>query len=258
MSANREELLSLNGETMPREQLERAPSAAEVPSAALLAVVLRTGAEGCDVLELSRRILEVFGGDLARLTTFGWRELEQEIKRYNKAHPKRALVGFGHVKALELTAAFELARRGLRHAAPDWKDLVLTADTAAKAYDLFYGRIVAEKQEHFMALPVDARHHPLSDPIVVSKGTADMAPVHPREVFREAIRWSAHAVVVAHNHPDGDPEPSGDDIDLTARLVAASRQLAIPLLDHLVLGAPGRFTSIRSRNPSLFTPPASL
>lgn len=242
----------------PREQLERAPCAEDVPADALLAVLLRSGVRGCDVLELSRRLLKAFGGDIGAMVHCDWRTLQEKIAEYNRAHLECLIAGVGKVKILELAAAFELARRGLKHAAPDWQKLTLTAETATGAYALFAPLVVGDEQENFLVLPVDARHHPMCDPIRITRGTQDRTPVHPREVFREAIRWGAHAVIVAHNHPVGDPTPSEDDLQLTRRLVEVARLLAIPLLDHLILGAPGSgpcgqgFVSIRSGRQCLF------
>ena len=97
--------------------------------------------------------------------------------------------------------------------------------------------------ETFQALVLDARHR-LKARIEVSRGTLTMAPVHPREVFAPALRLAGAAVIVAHNHPSGDPEPSAEDIEVTQRLVEAGRVLGVPLLDHLVC-AGERWISIR-------------
>jgi DNA repair protein RadC len=94
-----------------------------------------------------------------------------------------------------------------------------------------------DRQESFSVLPLDAKLHPLTEPIVVFRGTMDATTVHPREVFQEAIRWGAYAIMVAHNHPSGDPTPSAQDVELTRKLVEVSRIMAIPLLDHIILGA---------------------
>lgn len=91
-------------------------------------------------------------------------------------------------------------------------------------------------QEAFAVVPLDARNRPLrKKPIVVAMGTLTSVEVHPRDVFREAVRLNAAAVIVAHNHPSGDPEPSAEDRDLTERLRQAGRLLGIPLLDHFII-----------------------
>ena len=84
-----------------------------------------------------------------------------------------------------------------------------------------------------------------------TRGTLDRSPVHVREVFKDAIKWGAHAVMVAHNHPSGDPTPSAEDVVLTRCLVDASAVVGIPLVDHLVIGN-GRFVSLRERGDVAF------
>ena len=130
--------------------------------------------------------------------------------------------------------------------------------SSAAAYRVFAGIVAAcPERESFYALPSDSDYHPLCDPIAVSSGTADRTVVHPRDVFREAIRWNAFALIAAHNHPCGDPTPSGEDLDLTKRLVDVAKMHAIPILDHLVLGSPesagGKgYVSIRNIHPEIF------
>lgn len=94
------------------------------------------------------------------------------------------------------------------------------------------------EKEHFYVLPVDAKSHPLCAPLDISQGSVSKTPVHPREVFCEAVRYRAYAIIVAHNHPTGDPEPSKEDIAITERLIETGKLLGIHVLDHLVLGSP--------------------
>lgn len=196
--------------------------------------MLKTGAAGCDVVELARRLLQAFGS-LSRLVHCDWRELGETIRKYNLEHPKCRVLGIGPTKQLELAAAFELVRRGFEIQPEDVRSRVV--DSTEVAAEIFRSAIDAtEEQENFLVLPLDAKSHPLCEPIRVTRGTLDMSPVHAREVFKDAIRWGAHAIMVAHNHPSGDPEPSRADVVLTRHLVDASTILGIPLLDHLVLG----------------------
>ena len=106
--------------------------------------------------------------------------------------------------------------------------------------------IVRYCQEVFCALLLDARHRLLRK-VTVSKGTLSASLVHPRDVFRSAIRMNAAAVVLVHNHPSGDPEPSHDDIDLTQRLVKSGKLLGIEVLDHVVV-VEGGYVSLRERS----------
>lgn len=244
-----------DGEIKPREQMERAASAHDVPDEAVLAVLLKTGTVGCDVLEQARRLLRAFGG-IQNLVSSDWRTLERRIASYNAERPEAPIKGLGRVKCLELAAAFELGFRGVR-AKPEEVRL-MRIRTAADAYRLFRSfALEGDGQEQFLAVPLDALLHPFCEPVRLFKGTVDSAEVRVREVFRDAIRWGARSIVVAHNHPSGDPEPSRDDLSLTKRLADAARLLGIDLFDHLVLGAPGSaggrgYVSIRAAHPDLF------
>ena len=124
-------------------------------------------------------------------------------------------------------------------------DLLIAVTNADEAYEVF--KFIAQDGdllENFWVLPLDARRHPLSEPIRVARGQANTSYVMPRDVFREAIKWDAHCVMVAHNHPNGDHTPSEGDIETTRQLMAMSKDLGIPLLDHLVISTSG-FSSIR-------------
>lgn len=237
-----------SGELKPRELMERAASLRELSPEVLLAVLLKTGTAGCDVLELARRLLAAFGG-LKELLASDWRMLETRIAAYNEQHPTRAIRGLGHVKCLELAAAFELGARSLRLSPEDLRRR--TIRRAPDAYEIFRMELASdETQENFFVLPLDTRYHPICEPLRVARGTRDGMSVHVREVFREAIRWNARGVMVAHNHPTGDPTPSAEDVALTKRLREVAEVVGVDLLDHLVLGDPlGEvpFVSLRAR-----------
>ena len=233
---------SLSDELKPREKMRRASSVRAVDDAALLAVMLKTGTQGCDVVESSRRLLKAFGS-LPRLVRCDWRELGETIRQYNKAHPNERVLGIGPTKQLELAAAFELVRRGFDVSPEDVRAKVV--DSTEAAVEIFRRALaMGEEQENLFVLPLDAKRHPLCEPICATRGTLDMSPVHSREVFKDAIRWGAHAVIVAHNHPSGDPAPSREDAVVTKRLVEASAVIGIPLLDHIVMGK-GSHVSLR-------------
>ena len=232
----------LSDELKPREKMRRAPTVRTVDDASLLAVMLKTGARGCDVAEASRRLLKAFGS-LSRLVRCEWRELGETIRRYNKAHPDERVLGIGPTKQLELAAAFELVRRGFEVSSEDVRSKVV--DSTEAAAEIFRRALaMGEEQENLFVLPLDAKNHPLCEPICATRGTLDKSPVHSREVFKDAIRWGAYAVIVAHNHPGGDPAPSREDVVVTKRLIEASLVVGIPLIDHIVLGNPG-FVSLR-------------
>lgn len=224
------------GELKPREQMERAVSPRELPPEVLLAILLKTGAAGCDVLELARRLLAAFGG-LRDLLASDWRALEARIAQYNALNPARPILGLGHVKCLELAAAFELGARSLRLSPEELR--TRTVRRPADGYAIFRACVpVDETQENFFVLPLDTRFHPLCEPLRVARGTRDGVAVHPRDIFREAIRWNARGIMLAHNHPTGDPTPSDEDRALTRRLFELAQIVDIEVLDHLVLGDP--------------------
>ena len=217
-----------SGELKPREQMERAASPHSVPSEAILAILLRTGSAGCDVMELSRRLIAAFGS-IQRLVTSDWRTIEARIEKYNAEHKEKPILGLGHVKCLE----------GYRAARPEPEEVrLMTVTSAREAYRLFRAAALEqEEQECFWVLPLNARKHPICEPICLFRGSVDSSRVYAREVFRDAVRWSASYIYVAHNHPSGDPTPSKKDVALTKTLRRLARSLEICLLDHLVLGA---------------------
>ena len=217
----------------PREQMMNAARVDEVSSEALLAVLLKTGSVGCDVLELAQRLLACFGS-VAGLVRCDWRMLAEKIRSYNVQNPERRILGLGQARILELAAMFELVRRGFEGDEADARNLcVNSAETAAK---LFLRAIRGwEEQENFLVLPLDSARHPLCQPLVVVRGTLDSATLHPREVFKDAVRWGAHSIIVAHNHPSGNLKPSRQDKEMTNRLIECSRLMQMPLLDHLII-----------------------
>jgi len=199
----------------PQERLRlKGPTA--LSDAELLAVVLRSGTRGCDVLALSHQMLHGAGSirGLLRLGT-------DDFQRFP---------GVGHVKALQLQAIIELARRILSsgEAAP-------LMDSPKRIYDWLRPFADGEPVEKFWVLSLNRKNRLLKCQPVTS-GTATASLVHPREVFREAIRNSASALVCAHNHPSGDPSPSQADIRATRQLREAARTVQLDLLDHVIIG----------------------
>lgn len=244
-----------DAEVLPREQFMRAEDPRGVADETLVAILLRTGTRGCDVLELARRLLGAFGS-LRGLVCSDWRGILARVKEYNRGHPERPILGFGRVKCLELAAAFELGRRRQRMTPGNLREKrIADADTA---HGLFQSCLtVDDEQENAWVLALDADRRAICEPFLVSRGTADATLMHPREVFKQALRWGAHSVWVAHNHPSGNPNPGPKDFERTRELVAVSRVVGIGLRDHLVLGAPesegGKgYVSIRGRRGDLF------
>lgn len=200
----------------PQERLER-HGAAALSDTELLALVLRKGTRGHDVMTLAERMLAAAGSVGALLT---WRDADF-----------RQLRGVGRVKALQLVAVMELARRALAH---DQTTLPLlqSAEAIAAYCQPFVRGLEVEK---FWVLCLNRKNR-LIRRVEVTSGTAGSTLVHPREVFREAIRLGASAVVCVHNHPSGDPAPSAADIRVTRQLREASSAVDIELLDHVIVG----------------------
>ncbi|AKJ64132.1 RadC family protein [Kiritimatiella glycovorans] len=199
----------------PRETFERM-GARHVPDAVLLAILMRSGVRGCNVIELAREILARYGS-LSALARASVRELSR-------------IRGVGRVKAQVLHAALELSRRMAEEEREERPRMASPASVAALLRD----DVLRLENEVFWVLLLDARHRLLSPPNLVTRGLLDSSLVHPREVFREAVRSSAAAVIVAHNHPSGDPEPSAGDLAVTRKLIAAGRIMDIRLLDHVI------------------------
>ena len=204
--------------TLPRECLAQKGVKA-LRDDQLIALVLRTGDKSSSVHQLSQELSEL---GLDQLHRYNFDEL-------------RALAGLGEAKAASLMAALELGRRSLGTAGPP-------VTTPEEAYVQLQDLSGARK-ETFKALYLDGRRRLLRSE-VVSVGTLTATLVHPREVFGPALECGAASLVVAHNHPSGDPTPSHEDRLLTERLSQAGRLLGLNLDDHLVIGK-GCFVSLR-------------
>ena len=224
-------------EEMPREALRRDPKAAGLSDAELLAVALGSGVRGCPAMAIAERLLAAFDS-LTAFARADHLEMKAAIERYNARHPDAPIAGMGETRLMKLAAAFKLSSRAM--ARQDWDFRNYNLRSSAAAFELFK-RVLASapEKERFFVLPMDSDFHALVEPIGISEGTIDRTPVHPREVFCEAVRYRAYAIIVAHNHPCGDLTPSDDDLALTRELIAAGKLMGIRVLDHLVIGADG-------------------
>lgn len=210
----------------PRERLLQ--RGAEALSAGeLVALLLRTGARGRDAHDVARGLLSRFGG-LDRLESAPASEMAD-------------LPGVGPAKAAALVAAFELGRRCAASRLPEGAALRAPQDVFRR----FAARLRRLTQERFLVVLLDGRHRVLGEE-VVSQGTLTASLVHPREVFRPALRASAAAVILVHNHPSGDPSPSAEDREVTARLAEAGEILGVRVLDHVVVAERG-WVSLREQ-----------
>lgn len=208
--------------TMPREKLG-ALGVARLTDAELITLLLGSGVEGRSAVRMGRLLARRRPSELAAWPFGRW----------------LAVAGVGPARAAALCAAFELGRRALERPAagavihgPD--------DVLAQVGDL-----VQARREHFEVLLLNARHE-LQRRETISIGSLNASIVHPREVFLQAILHSAASIVLVHNHPSGDPEPSEEDLSITRRLVEVGDLVGIGVLDHVIVASRG-VVSFRSR-----------
>ncbi len=216
----------------PRERLLRL-GAEQLSDVELLAILLGTGTNGRSVIEVARDLLHHCeskepGSGLRGLLTLR----ESELKRVAK--------GLGRAKLCTVLAALQI---GMRAGATPLRRVDLSNPRAV--FEYLSPRMAHLAREQFHVVLLTAKNHVI-DSECVSEGTLTASLVHPREIFKSAIRRSAHAVILAHNHPSGDPTPSREDREVTNRLVQAGRLIGIEVLDHLVIGQ-GRYASFRER-----------
>ncbi len=219
-------LTTVDKDELPRERL-RHLGPRSLKTAELLAIILRTGSHGENVLHLAERLLQK-GGGLGGLARMPYDQLVQ-------------IRGIKSVKAIELQAALELGRRMIR-ADPESKDVV---KSPADAMNLLTEMACLE-QEVMQTLLLDAKNRVLDMPIIY-RGSLHTTVIRVAELFREAVRRNCAALIVAHNHPSGDPTPSPEDVAVTREIVQAGKLLDIEVLDHLVVGAGMKYVSLKER-----------
>ena len=207
----------------PREKLMKyGPE--KLSNSELLAILLRVGRPGQNVIEIARQILQKVGAQ--NLPNLALKELTN-------------LPGIGPVKACEIIACFELGKRLLQHK---------KAEIYLKPKDVWeeLKDLRNHKKEHFIIFYLDSRNQEIKRE-VISIGSLTANLVHPREVFEPAVRNLAAQIVVAHNHPSEDLEPSRDDLEITKRLVEAGKILGIEVIDHIIVTKNG-FLSFKEKN----------
>lgn len=211
----------------PQEKLIYA-GAKVLSNSELLALILRTGSTDRSAIQLAEEVIKYTTDNIGDLGMAEVRELMD-------------INGIGEAKACSIVAAMELSKRiksdrmaNSRHRLKDSREVA----------DILMEELADEKKEYFLAINLNSKLQ-IESKSVVSIGSLDSAPVHPREVFAPAVRRGAAAVVVAHNHPSGDPSPSPQDIEVTKRLIEASGIIGIKLLDHVIVGN-GSFISMKS------------
>ncbi|MDF2725173.1 MAG: repair protein RadC [Paenibacillus sp.] len=203
-------------EERPRERMLRSGAQA-LSNAELLAILLRTGTVNESAISLAQRLLVEAGG-LRKL-------LEMDVSQLT------ALKGIGNAKALQVQAGIELGKRLMRTAQPETVTIRSPRDVAL----LLSEELRYLQKEHFVCLFLNTKNHVIGQE-TLSIGSLDASIVHPREVFRAAIKRSSASLICVHNHPSGDPTPSPEDVDITRRLVEAGSIIGIEVLDHVIIG----------------------
>ena len=209
----------------PQEKLLYAGAGA-LSDSELLALIIRTGTSEMSAVQLAEEVISYASANIGNL---------------GRADPKELVEihGIGTAKACSIIAAMELSKRLMSGQVMDGGRIANSEDISR----FLLRDMLHEKREMFVSIHLDSRQR-IESRHIVSIGSLDAAPVHPREVFAQAVKRGAAAVIVAHNHPSGDPTPSPQDIAVTRRLSEASHIIGISLLDHLIIGN-GKCLSLR-------------
>lgn len=216
-------ILDMQKEERPRERLIK-NGASALSDSELLAIILRTGSKKENVINLSQRIL----GE------YNIKQLSQiNITQLMKVH------GIKESKAAQISACFEIARRLESFNSVEKPKISSPEDV----YRRLFPRMREQKKEMFIELCLDTKNQILKEE-VISVGSLNANVVHPREVFKLALTESAAHIIVAHNHPSGDPTPSREDIEITKKLVETGNIMGITVLDHVIIGD-GRHFSMK-------------
>lgn len=210
----------------PRERLLK-EGAQSLSNQELIAIILGTGTKQESVIFLAQRILHHF---------YGLRLLKEAT-----VEELKKIKGIGDTKAVQLLAALELGSRV--HKLRNEERIVIRSPEDVSRFMMEELRFLT--QEHFVALYLNSKNHVLQKKTVFI-GSLNASIVHPREVFKEALRHSAASIICLHNHPSGDPTPSKEDIEVTKRLVESGKIIGIELLDHIIIGDQ-KFVSLKEK-----------
>lgn len=202
-------------EERPRERLIR-NGAKALSNSELLAIILRLGGKNENVLDLAKRLLNKYSLD--------------KLSRIN-INTLKKIEGIGESKACQIVASFELGRRISSLRKPR-EPVINNPKDVAK---LLAHELMGLNQEHFLVLFLNTRKKLIKKEILFI-GTLDTTVIHPREVFRKAFAEGAAALILAHNHPSGDPKPSKQDLEITQQLINAGKIMGIEVLDHVIVG----------------------
>ena len=209
----------------PREILKRV-GARHSSDDTLLSIILRVGVPGANVVETSRRLLAAFGS-LDQLANASYEEIVA-----------KRIPGIGETKALQIVAAIEFGRRCSYTELVKQNEQSRYISSSDDVYNILMPLIYGSRQELFYVILLGPRNKIIGNPIEIAKGQRDEVALQPNLIFEMAIKEAAKAIIVAHNHPLGDPMPSGGDVEMTKKLIAVGELLNIPVLDHMIIGAP--------------------
>lgn len=206
-------ITDLAPENRPRERLQK-EGASALSSAELLAVILKSGTKKENILEISNRLISTYG--LQNLSHCSLPQLQQQY-------------GIGPARSSQIVALFELYKR------INCKNELKKISSAKDIAVIYLPKVQALQKENFITLYLDAKNNIIADE-TITVGILNSSLVHPREVFHGAIKHLAHSIIVLHNHPSGDPEPSQEDLNITKVLEKTGKLMGITLLDHVILG----------------------
>ncbi len=221
-------ILDFPKEGRPRERfLKYGPET--LSDAELFAILLRTGSKGENVIEMSNRLINEYGLD--KLFECSLKELEK-------------IKGIGPSKAMQILTIAEIQKRINQSKKPTKR-----ISCAQDVFNYFHERLKDKKEEHFYVLMLDTKNNIIGEQLI-SKGILDASIIHPREVFKPAIKNSASKIILVHNHPSGDPAPSDEDLEINEKLIKSGEEIGIKVLDSVILGGEG-FWSWKERRISL-------
>ena len=208
-------ILDMPKECRPRERFKKS-GPQSLSDAELFAILLRTGTKGENVVDMSNRLISEYGLD--RLFECSMKELEK-------------IKGIGPAKAMQILTISEIQKR-----INECKRPIKKISCAEDVFHLMHEKLKNEKQEHFYIIMLDTKNNMIGEPVLITKGILDASIVHPREVFRPAIKNSAAKIILVHNHPSGDPGPSQEDLNMTEKIISSGDAMGIKVLDHLIVG----------------------
>lgn len=228
--ASGEHMKQLEKTEYPYERFEQVGAKA-LTDAELIAIIIRTGTVGEDALALAHRILNLTSGRSTGILALNSIPLEELLK----------IKGIGKVKAIRLKCVAEICARMQTRS----RESTISFQNPATVAGLYMERMRHLETEHVYLLLCDNKNHIIKE-VLLSKGTVNASMISPREIFIEALRFHAVHIILIHNHPSGDPNPSSEDVTITQLVLDASYLVQIPLLDHIIIGD-NKYVSLKEK-----------